>query len=73
MEIRDLRVIRVGTFEAEAAARELRKAGRPITLQDQPFRLLMLLLEHPGQLVTRDELRQKLWGETGVIVDGFLC
>ena len=59
------RLIRFGTFEADPAASELRKAGRLITVQDQPFRLLMLLLEH-REVVTRDELRQKLWGETYV-------
>lgn len=60
------RAIRFGTFEANPATGELRKAGRRINLQDQPFRLLLLLLEHPGEVVTRNELREKLWGETYV-------
>jgi DNA-binding winged helix-turn-helix (wHTH) protein len=59
-------VIRFGTFEADPASGELRKGGRRINLQEQPFHLLMLLLVHPGEVVTREELRQKLWGETYV-------
>jgi len=60
------RVIRFGTFEADPASGELRKGGRRVSLQEQPFSLLMFLIEHPGEVVTRDELRQKLWGETHV-------
>jgi DNA-binding winged helix-turn-helix (wHTH) protein len=59
-------VIRFGTFEADPAASELWRAGRRVTLQDQPFRLLMLLLAQPGEVVTRGELRERLWGETYV-------
>jgi eukaryotic-like serine/threonine-protein kinase len=59
-------VIRFGTFEADPAAGELRKGGRPINLQDQPFRLLMFLLEHPGEAVTRAELRERIWGDVHV-------
>ena len=59
-------VIRFGTFEAIPASGELRKAGRRINLQDQPFRLLMLLLEQPGEVVSRTEIRDKIWGETYV-------
>jgi DNA-binding winged helix-turn-helix (wHTH) protein len=66
MEGTGRRAIRFGTFEADPATGELRKAGRRINLQDQPFRLLLLLLEHPGEVVTRTELREKLWGETYV-------
>src|SRR3954454_7923076 len=59
-------VIRFGTFEADPAAGELRKGGRPINLQDQPFRLLMFLLEHPGEAVTRAELQERIWGDVHV-------
>jgi len=59
-------VIRFGVFEADPTAGELRKAGRRVSLQEQPFRLLMLLLEHPAEIIPRDELRRKLWGETYV-------
>jgi DNA-binding winged helix-turn-helix (wHTH) protein/tetratricopeptide (TPR) repeat protein len=50
-----------GAFEADLRAAELRKFGIRIKLQEQPFQILSLLLEHPGEVVTRDELRQKLW------------
>jgi DNA-binding winged helix-turn-helix (wHTH) protein/tetratricopeptide (TPR) repeat protein/TolB-like protein len=50
-----------GVFEADLRAAELRKHGVRIKLQEQPFQILSLLLEHPGEVVTREELRQKLW------------
>lgn len=50
-----------GVFEVDLRAAELRKHGVRIKLQEQPFQILSLLLEHPGEVVTRDELRQKLW------------
>ncbi len=55
------RIARFGVFEADLAAGELRKSGRRIRLQEQPFQLLALLLEHAGDVVTREDLRQKLW------------
>src|SRR5215471_8808909 len=55
------RGVRFGPFEADLHSGELRKHGRRIKLQDQPFQVLALLLEHPGDVVTREELRQKLW------------
>ena len=54
-------IVRFGTFEADFRAAELRKNGLRVRLQEQPFRILQLLLEHPGEVVTRDELRQRLW------------
>ena len=66
MDNRDTRVARFGTFEADPAARELLRAGRRINLQDQPFRLLLLLIEHPGEVVSREQIRMELWGETFV-------
>jgi DNA-binding winged helix-turn-helix (wHTH) protein len=48
-------------FEVDLAAGELRKSGVRIRLQEQPFQVLALLLERPGDLVTREDLRQKLW------------
>jgi Tol biopolymer transport system component/DNA-binding winged helix-turn-helix (wHTH) protein len=54
-------VIRFGIFEADLRAGELRRSGSKIRLQDQPFQVLALLLARPGQLVTREELRAKLW------------
>jgi DNA-binding winged helix-turn-helix (wHTH) protein len=53
--------IRFGLFEADLSASELRKRGRKIPLQDQPFRVLTLLLARAGELVTREELQRALW------------
>ncbi len=53
--------IRFGVFEVDPRARELRKKGSRVKLQQQPFELLMILLGRPGQTVTREELRQKMW------------
>jgi Tol biopolymer transport system component/DNA-binding winged helix-turn-helix (wHTH) protein len=57
----DPRALRFGLFEVDLTARELRKQGRKISLQEQPFRVLALLLQHAGEIVTREELRQALW------------
>ena len=54
-------IIRFGTFELDVRAGELRRGGAKIRLQEQPLRILEMLLAHPGQLVTREELRSKLW------------
>lgn len=53
--------IRFESFEVDLRAGELRRLGTKIKLQQQPFRALTLLLEHPGDVVTRDELREALW------------
>jgi len=55
------RIVRFGVFEADLQAGELRKSGIRIRLQEQPFQVLALLLEHPGDVVTRENLREKLW------------
>lgn len=54
-------IVRFGVFEADLEARELRKNGRRVRLQDQPFAVLAVLLERPGVIVSREELRQRLW------------
>jgi len=54
-------IVRFGVFEADLDARELRKQGRRLRLQGQPFSLLVFLLERAGNVVTREELREKLW------------
>ena len=54
-------VLRFGAFEVDSRARELRKQGVRIRLQDQPFQILRFLVERSGEVVTRDELRQKIW------------
>ncbi|MGH9496597.1 MAG: winged helix-turn-helix domain-containing tetratricopeptide repeat protein, partial [Candidatus Sulfotelmatobacter sp.] len=53
--------IRTGLFEIDLACPELRKEGLRIPLQEQPFRVLRLLLERPGDVVTREELQTRLW------------
>jgi len=58
---RKTRIARFGVFEADLDARELRKQGRRIRLQDQPFAVLAILLEHPGVVIPREDIRQKLW------------
>jgi DNA-binding winged helix-turn-helix (wHTH) protein len=55
------RFVRFGLFEADLQEGKLTKTGGRIRLQEQPFLILALLLEHPGELVTREEIRQKLW------------
>jgi eukaryotic-like serine/threonine-protein kinase len=55
--------IRFGEFEADLHAGEIRKSGSRIKLQDQPFRVLQILLEHPGELVTREQLQSRIWPE----------
>jgi DNA-binding winged helix-turn-helix (wHTH) protein len=52
---------RFGRFEADLEQRVLTKGGIRIKLQDQPFQVLALLLERPGEIVSRDEFRQRLW------------
>ena len=59
--LRSRRVTRFGPFDVNLRAGELRKHGLKIKLQQQPFRILALLLEHPGEVVTREELRQAIW------------
>lgn len=54
-------IYRFATYEADPATGELRKGGVRLRLPEQPFQVLILLLERPGELVTREEIRQKLW------------
>jgi len=57
------RFVRFGSFEADLLEGKLTKKGNRIRLQQQPLRILALLLEHPGQLVSREEICQKLWSD----------
>ena len=50
-------VVRFGVYELDLPAGELRRQGVKIKLQEQPFQVLTLVLEHPGEVVTREELR----------------
>ena len=63
------RRLRFGIFEADPQLGELTKHGKRLPLQEQPFRLLAMLLERPGELVSRDELRAKIWPQTIVDFD----
>src|SRR5271166_744106 len=53
--------LRFGVFEVDLRGGELRKHGLRIRLQAQPFQVLSMLLEHPGEVVSREELQRKLW------------
>jgi DNA-binding winged helix-turn-helix (wHTH) protein/Tol biopolymer transport system component len=54
-------VVRFGVFEIDVRAGELRKGGVKVKLQEQPFQVLCMLVERPGEVVTREELRNRLW------------
>jgi cholera toxin transcriptional activator len=55
------RIVRFGVFEVDLVSGELRKNGTRIRLQEQPFQVLTMLLERPGEMITREDLRTKLW------------
>jgi len=61
-------VVRFGAYEADLRAGELRKNGLRIRLSEQPFQVLTILLEHPGEVVAREELQKRLWPD-GTFVD----
>src|SRR6476469_5154029 len=63
------RLVRFGTFEVDLASGEVRKSGLKLKLTDQPFQVLAILLERPGEVVTREELQKRLWPDTFVDVD----
>jgi len=63
------RRLRFGLFEVDLGTGELTKRGLRVRLQEQPFQVLTMLLERPGALVTREELREKIWGRTVVDFD----
>src|SRR5579864_6152825 len=54
-------LIGFGVFELDLRAGELRKQGAKVKLQEQPFKILQFLLEKPGQVVSREELRSRIW------------
>ena len=62
------RIIRFGVFEADLSGGELRKNGLKIRLPGQPFEVLAMMLERPGEVVTREELQKRLWPD-GTFVD----
>src|SRR5277367_720295 len=64
-----LRLLRFGNFEVDLRSGELRKGGVKLKFGGQPFQVLTILLERPGDVVTRDELQKRLWPDTYVDVD----
>src|SRR6266403_4390932 len=60
-QVQASRVLQFGAFEVDLRTGSLRKSGARIKLQEQPFQILAMLLEKPGDMVTREELRQRLW------------
>ena len=62
------RLVRFGAYEVDLRSGELRKAGAKLKLSGQPFQVLAILLENPGEIVTRDDLLKRLWPDT--FVDG---
>jgi eukaryotic-like serine/threonine-protein kinase len=62
-----LRTIRFAAFELDVRAGELRKHGVKIRLQEQPFQVLLMLLERPGEVVLREEIRKKLWPNDTIV------
>ncbi len=67
MDVQRPCLLAFGDFELDVRARELRKHGLRIRLQDQSFQILLMLLEHPGDVVLREEIRQKLWPNNTVV------
>src|SRR5258708_9389235 len=64
------RITRFGLYEVDWESRRLTKGGLRVRLQEQPFQILRLLLERPGAIVTREELKERLWpGDTYVAFD----
>ena len=56
-------LIRFGAFEVDAQSGELRRDGKKVKIQEQPFQVLILLVERPGEVLTREELARRLWSE----------
>jgi len=67
--VQPIKRFKFGIFEADLRTGELTKLGKRVRLQEQPFQLLAMLLEKPGELVTREELRNRLWPKTIVEFD----
>jgi DNA-binding winged helix-turn-helix (wHTH) protein len=58
--------IRFGVFEVDLRTGELRKSGIKLRLSSQPFQVLAILLERPGEVITREELQKRIWPDTFV-------
>jgi DNA-binding winged helix-turn-helix (wHTH) protein len=68
LEEDEVHALRFGAFEMDLRSGELRKSGTLVRLQPQPFRVLALLAEHPGEVVTREEIQSEVW-PAGTFVD----
>src|ERR1700731_3355808 len=66
---RGSQLVRFATFELDLQTGELRKGGQKLKLGGQSFQVLSILLERPGEVVTREELQKHLWPDTFVDVD----
>jgi DNA-binding winged helix-turn-helix (wHTH) protein len=66
---RQIRLLRFENFEVDLRSGELRKAGVKLKFGGQPFQVLTILLERPGEVLTREELQKRLWPDTFVDVD----
>ena len=62
------KILRFALYEVDLAAMQLRKSGIKIKLQEQPFQVLTMLLEHPGEIITREELQKRLWPQDTFVV-----
>ena len=60
-------ILRFGPFELDVRAGELRKHGIRLRLREQPCQILLMLLEHPGEVVLRDEIRLRLWPNNTIV------
>src|SRR5258708_11225502 len=67
--VAQVRILRFGVFEVDLHSRELRKRGLRMKIQQKPFQFLELLLERPGELVTRKEIAERLWPGVYVTFD----
>lgn len=67
LSISGARLVRFGPFELNVRAGELTKHGIRIKLREQPLQILLLLLEHPGEVVLREEIRLRLWPNNTVV------
>lgn len=65
--VESLSRVTFGLFEADLQSGELWKAGKRIKIQSQPFKVLSILLEHPGEIVSREELQLRLWGKDTIV------
>src|ERR1700730_5155611 len=61
------RLVQFDPYELDLSAAELRRNGEKVRLQEQSFQILEMLLEHPGEVVSRDEIQKKLWPDNTIV------